>query len=195
MPFYLGSFDSILSATSAACVTADCCCGLHAWMSRIKLAASERTRWHDLVWSPLPRVYGIASRLSVLVRSPLRHAGNVWPLSWMLTLWLVHFDHRSVDSVKNSCAASVGAVGDDGLDDQDVPLVGVRCPNQLLAHRLPVTGLVDRCFVDLPHPQAVEVGQEVAVITHLRHGRMRRHPAGPHDRVEFVGGQERSGER
>ena len=78
---HLGSFDSILSATSAACVTAASCCGLHAWMSRIRLATSERTCWHDLVWSPAPRVYGIASRLSVLVSSPLCHAGNAWPLS------------------------------------------------------------------------------------------------------------------
>jgi len=57
-----------------------------------------------------------------------------------------------------------------------------------------VTGFVNRCFVDLPHAQAVEVGQEIAVITHLSDGRMRRHPRGLHDAVDVIDAQKQSGE-
>ena len=51
-----GIFDSILSATSDADVMGVGCRGLHACTSTITLAVTPRTRWHDRVWSPSPRV-------------------------------------------------------------------------------------------------------------------------------------------
>jgi hypothetical protein len=137
---HLGSFASILSATAAALRSGR----LLLRHARLNVEYQVRgEREHTLTRPSLvPRAAGVRQRKAAI---GLRQIATV-PRRQRLPVELnVHIVVRalrpSVRRLGEEFTRRVsGAVGDDGLHDKEIPVVDVGFPNQLLAHRLPVTG-------------------------------------------------------